>query len=96
MRTVRRNLIYLLIHTAGEKASVDSQHMAGHEAGTLRSQENGSAYQFAQLAKALHGSAQKKLLSALGAIQQLRIELRAKHSWSDGIHADTMAGPFNG
>ena len=86
----------LLIDAAGQKSSVHSKHVAGDEAGAFRSEKNGSAHQFMELAKAFHGRAQQKFLAALCAIQQLSIEFGAKYSRSNGIHADTMAGPFNG
>ena len=86
----------LLIDSAGQETSVHGKNVTGDEAGAFRGQENGGAHQFMQLPEPLHGCAQEKFPAALGAIQQLSVEFSAKHPRSNGIHAYTMAGPFNG
>ena len=85
-----------LIDATRQKASVNSKHVAGNEAGAFRSEKNGGAHKFVELTKAFHGRAQQKFLATLCAIQQLGIEFGAKHTGSNGVHANTMAGPFNG
>lgn len=85
-----------IIDTAGQETAIHCKHVTGDEAGAFRSQEDGSAHEFMQLAKAFHGCAQQKLAAAFSAIQQLSIEFRPKYARSNGVHADSMAGPFNG
>src|SRR5437016_11935864 len=89
-------IMNLLIHSAGQKSAIHGKDVAGNEAGAFRSKKDGGAHQLVKLAKASHGRACKKFTAALRAIQQLSIEFGAKNSRSDGIHAHTMAGPFNG
>ena len=89
-------IMNLLIHSAGQKSAIHRKNVAGNEASAFRSKKDGSAHQFVELAKASHGCTREKFPATLRAIQQLSIEFGAKNSRSDGIHAYTMAGPFNG
>ena len=86
----------LLIDSAGQETAVHGKNVTGDEAGAFRSQENGGAHQFMQLPESLHGRPQEEFLATFGAIQQLSVEFSAKHPRSNGIHAYTVAGPFNG
>ena len=62
-------LAYLLIHTAGEKSSVDRQHVASDETRRIGGQKNGGADKLFQLSKSAHRSAQQEFLPSLGAIE---------------------------
>ena len=86
----------LLIDAAGQEAAIHREHVTGDEAGAFRSQENGGAHKFMQLSETVHRCAQEELPATFCTIEQLGVELSAKHSGSNSVYADTMAGPLNG
>jgi len=86
----------LLVDSASQKTPVHGQHVTGDEAGAFRSEKDRRANKLMQLSKAFHGRAQQKFFPTLCAIEQLRVKVGAKYSRSNGIDADSTAGPFNG
>lgn len=86
----------LLIDAAGQKTAIHDKHVPGDETGRVRSKKNGSADELFDFSEALHGSADEKFAAAFGAIEQFCVQVGAKDSGSDGIHADAVFGPLDG
>src|SRR5205085_12029877 len=86
----------LLIDAAGEHAAIDDQYLAVYKTRRVRSQEDGGTGQLFNLAEAFHRRPQEEFAPALGFIQQLLIESRAKHARRNRIDANSMLRPFDG
>src|SRR2546423_6303258 len=84
------------IDTAGEKAAVDHQDLATHEAGGIGSEEDRRARQLFQPAVSIHRRSQEKLAPALGAVQKRLVEIGSKHAWRDGVDANAARAPLDG
>jgi len=78
----------LLIDSAGEKSSIDNQHVTGDKTGCVRGKEDSCAAEFIELAKAMHRSAEQKFASAVCAIEERRVQIGTKNSRGDGVHAN--------
>ena len=86
----------LLIHSTGQEPAIDGKQVTGHEGSAFGREKDCRAHKLMQLAKAPHGRAQEKFTATLCAIQQWGIKFGSKDTRSNGIHAYTMASPFNG
>lgn len=78
----------LLIHSAGEEAAVDDEHLAVDEAGGFRSEEDGGSGQLLDAAEASEGGAELELVAACGAVEPRRCQ-----SIRDGVYSDAAAPP---
>ena len=85
----------LLIHSASQQASIDSDYVAGNKACSLGGKEHGCAAELIQLAETMHGCAKQELAATLSAIEQSGIQIGAKHAGSDGVHAHAFCRPFD-
>src|SRR6185437_900635 len=52
------------------------------------------AYQFLRLAEPPHGSAHQHLAASRRAHNHIAIQVRWKHAWRDGVHANTIRRPL--
>lgn len=85
----------LLIYAAGKEAAVDSDDLAGHETGRLRSEEDRCAGQFFDLPETTHGSAKSEFLAACSSLKKPFIESRLENTGSDRVDANAVLRPFD-
>ena len=86
----------LLIDATSEKATIDSKDVAGNKAGGFGGEEDGGASEFIELAEAAHRCSQQEFATALGAVEKAGVQFCAEDARSDGVHAHSVRGPFDG